>query len=89
MNLIMEQMPLLRLIIREKALVKLLKTIDNKEYHTRELLKRLGAYGYGHKLLVKAHKIKLVERRVVKNKIYNRLTTKGKELVKLAREIGV
>lgn len=89
MNLIMEQIPLLRLIIREKALVKLLKTIDNKEYHTRELLKRLGAYGYGHKLLVKAHKIKLVERRVVKNKIYNRLTTKGKELVKLAREIGV
>jgi hypothetical protein len=89
LNLIMEQIPLLRLIIREKALVKLLKTIDNKEYHTRELLKRLGAYGYGHKLLVKAHKIKLVERRVVKNKIYNRLTTKGKELVKLAREIGV
>lgn len=89
MNLIMEQIQLLRLIIREKALVKLLKTIDNKEYHTRELLKRLGAYGYGHKLLVKAHKIKLVERRVVKNKIYNRLTTKGKELVKLAREIGV
>ena len=89
MNLIMEQISLLRLIIREKALVKLLKTIDNKEYHTRELLKRLGAYGYGHKLLVKAHKIKLVERRVVKNKIYNRLTTKGKELVKLAREIGV
>ena len=89
MNLIMEQIPLLRLIIREKALVKLLKTIDNKEYHTSELLKRLGAYGYGHKLLVKAHKIKLVERRVVKNKIYNRLTTKGKELVKLAREIGV
>ncbi|MFL6412950.1 MAG: hypothetical protein ACJ71K_17130 [Nitrososphaeraceae archaeon] len=89
MNLITEQIPLLRLIIREKALVKLLKTIDNKEYHTRELLKRLGAYGYGHKLLVKAHKIKLVERRVVKNKIYNRLTTKGKELVKLAREIGV
>jgi hypothetical protein len=85
----MEQIPLLRLIIREKALVKLLKTIDNKEYHTRELLTRLGAYGYGHKLLVKAHKIKLVERRVVKNKIYNRLTTKGKELVKLAREIGV
>jgi len=85
----MEQIQLLRLIIREKALVKLLKTIDNKEYHTRELLKRLGAYGYGHKLLVKAHKIKLVERRGVKNKIYKRLTTKGKELVKLAREIGV
>lgn len=85
----MEQIPLLRLIIREKALVKLLKTIDNKEYHTRELLKRLGAYGYGHKLLLKAHKIKLVERRVVKNKIYNRLTRKGKELVKLAREIGI
>jgi hypothetical protein len=85
----MEQIHLLRLIVREKALVKLLKTIDNKEYHTRELLKRLGAYGYGHKLLVKAHKIKLVERRVVKNKTYNRLTKKGKDLVKLAREIGI
>jgi hypothetical protein len=89
LNLIMEQIQLLRLIIREKALIKLLKTIDNKEYHTRELLKRLGTYGYGHKLLVKAHKIKLVERRVVKNKIYNRLTIKGKQLVKLAREIGI
>ncbi|MFL6414011.1 MAG: hypothetical protein ACJ71K_22570 [Nitrososphaeraceae archaeon] len=85
----MKQVYLLRLIVREKALIRLLKTIDNKEYHTRELLKRLGAYGYGHKLLLKAHKIKLVERRVVKNKIYNRLTRKGKELVKLAREIGI
>jgi hypothetical protein len=85
----MKQVYLLRLIFREKALIKLLKTIDNEEYHTRELLKRLGAYGHGHKLLLKAHKIKLVERRVVKNKRYNRLTRKGKELVKLAREIGI
>jgi hypothetical protein len=85
----MKQEELLRLMIREKALIRLLKTIGDREYHTRDLLKRLGAYGYGHKLLVKAHTIKLVERRVVKNKRYNKLTKKGRALVKLAREIGV
>ena len=85
----MKQIQLLRLLIREKALVNLLKTIDDKEYSTRELLKRLGAYGYGHKLLLHAHRNRLVQRKTIKNKIYNKLTTRGRELVKLAREIGV
>jgi hypothetical protein len=85
----MKQNQLLRLIVKEQALIRLLKTIGGNEYHTRELLKRLGAYGYGHKLLVRAHRTKLVQRRVVKNKTYNKLTKKGEELVKLAREIGV
>jgi hypothetical protein len=46
---------LLGVLIEEKALVRLLKTIGNKEYHTRELLKMLGGYGYDHKRLLKAH----------------------------------
>jgi len=70
-------------------MVKLLKTIGDKEYHTRELLKKLGAYGYGHKLLIKAERIGLVERRTNKNRMYNTLTKKGKEVIKLAKQIGV
>lgn len=70
-------------------MVKLLKTIGDKEYHTRELLKKLGAYGYGHKLLIKAERIGLVERRTNKNRMYNALTKKGKEVIKLAKQIGV
>jgi predicted transcriptional regulator len=79
----------LKILIEEKAMVKLLKTIGDKEYHTRELLKKLGAYGYGHKLLIKAERIGLVERRTNKNKMYNTLTKKGKEVIKLAKQIGV
>jgi predicted membrane chloride channel (bestrophin family) len=80
---------LLKLLIQEKALVRLLKTIGREEYHTRELLKKLGAYGYGHKLLLRAQKNGLVQRRTIKNKIYNKLTKKGRDLVKLAVRIGV
>jgi predicted transcriptional regulator len=79
----------LKILIEEKAMVKLLKTIGDKEYHTRELLKKLGAYGYGHKLLIKAERIGLVERRTNKNRRYNTLTKKGKEVIKLAKQIGV
>jgi hypothetical protein len=31
----------------------------------------------------------LVQRKVVKNKVYNKLTRDGKKVVKLAKEIGV
>lgn len=79
----------MKILIEEKAMVKLLKTIGDKEYHTRELLKKLGAYGYGHKLLIKAERIGLVERRTNKNRMYNTLTKKGKEVIKLAKQIGV
>jgi len=84
-----KQQKLLKILIEEKAMVKLLKTIGDKEYHTRELLKKLGAYGYGHKLLIKAERIGLVERRTNKNRMYNTLTKKGKEVIKLAKQIGV
>ncbi|MBV9177054.1 MAG: hypothetical protein JO297_08445 [Nitrososphaeraceae archaeon] len=84
-----KQQKLLKILIEERAMVKLLKTIGDKEYHTRELLKKLGAYGYGHKLLIKAERIGLVERRTNKNKMYNTLTKKGKEVIKLAKQIGV
>jgi len=49
----------------------------------------LGAYGYGHKLLLKAQKRGLVSRKTVQNKVYNSLTEDGKKIVKLAKEIGV
>lgn len=85
----MKQVQLLRLIVEEKALLKVLKTIGTHEYHTRELLKKVGAYGYGHKLLLEAEKKGLVKRRIVKNRMYNKLTKKGQDLIKLARQIGV
>jgi hypothetical protein len=84
-----KQVQLLRLLVRERAIVRLLETIGYSEYPTRELLQRLGAYGYGHKLLLKAQRIGLVQRKVVKNKVYNKLTGDGKKLIKLAKEIGV
>ena len=85
----MKQVQLLRLIVEEKALLRVLRTIGNHEYHTRDLLKKLGAYGYGHKLLLEAEKKGLVNRRIVKNRMYNKLTKKGKDVIKLAKEIGV
>ena len=60
-----------------------------KGYSTRELLTKLGAYGYGHKLLLQADKLGLVDRKTVKNKVFNTLTSEGKKLVNLAKEVGV
>jgi hypothetical protein len=85
----LKQIELLKILIEEKAVVKLLKTIGDKEYPTRKLLKKLGAYGYGHKLLLKAERKGLVERKTVKNRIQNRLTPEGKKIIKLAKDIGV
>jgi hypothetical protein len=71
-------------------LVRLLKTIGlGRGYPTRQLLTKLGAYGYGHKLLLKAHKRGLVDRKNVKNRVYNTLTGDGKKIVTIAKEIGV
>ena len=89
MTIALKKIELLRILIEEKAVVKLLKSIGNREYPTRKLLKRLGAYGYGHKLLLRAERKGLVERTTVKNKIQNRLTPNGKRILKLAKEIGV
>jgi len=81
---------LLKILVEERGLVRLLKTLGiGRGYPTRELLTKLGAYGYGHKLLLKAQKRGLVARKSVKNKVYNSLTEDGKRLVKLAKEIGV
>jgi hypothetical protein len=81
---------LLKVLVEQKALVKVLKTIGTgKGYSTRELLTKLGAYGYGQKLLLKADKLGLVDRKTVKNKVFNTLTSEGKKLVNLAKEVGV
>jgi histone acetyltransferase (RNA polymerase elongator complex component) len=80
---------LLRILIKERAIVRLLKTIGAADYPTRELLNKLGAYGYGHKLLVRAEHIGLVQRKVNKNKVFNKLTPDGKKVVALAKKIGV
>jgi predicted transcriptional regulator len=86
---VMRDANLIKIMIEERALVKLIKTIGEKEYSTRDLLKKLGAYGYGHKLLIKAEDKGLVERSNVKNKTYNKLTKEGKKIIRLAKEIGV
>ncbi len=86
----MKDAKLLKVLVEQKALVRLLKTIGpGKGYSTRELLTKLGAYGYGHKLLLKADKLGLVDRKTVKNKIFNSLTAEGKKIIALAKEIGV
>jgi hypothetical protein len=86
----MKDARLLKILVEERAMVKVLKTIgQGREYPTRELLTKLGAYGYGHKLLLKAQKRGLVDRKTVKNKVFNRLTSDGKKTVMLAKEIGV
>ena len=79
----MKDARLLKILVEERAMVKVLKTIgQGREYPTRELLTKLGAYGYGHKLLLKAQKRGLVDRKTVKN-------SDGKKIVMLAKEIGV
>ena len=86
----MKDVILVKILVEEKALVKILKTMGRgREYATRALLTKLGAYGYGHKLLLKAQKRGLVDRKTVKNKVFNRLTSDGKKIVMLAKEIGV
>jgi hypothetical protein len=86
----MKDTRLVKILVEQKALVKLLKTIGlGRGYSTRELLTKLGAYGYGHKLLLRAHKRGLVDRKNEKNKVYNSLTSDGKKLVAIAKEIGV
>ena len=86
----MKDAKLLKVLVEQKALVKLLKTIGaGKGYSTRELLTKLGAYGYGHKLLLQADKLGLVDRKTVKNKIFNSLTSDGKKIVMIAKELGV
>jgi hypothetical protein len=86
----MKETKLLKILVEEKSLVRLLKTLGTgKGYPTRQLLTKLGAYGYGHKQLLKAQKRGLVTRKSVKNKVFNSLTEDGKKLVKLAKEIGV
>ena len=74
----MKDVILVKILVEEKALVKLLKTMGRgREYATRALLAKLGAYGYGHKLLLRAQKKGLVERKTVKIKIFNKLTSDG------------
>ena len=86
----MKDARLLKILIEQKALVKLLRTIGTgKGYPTRELFTKLGAYGYGHKLLLRAHKVGLVDRKNIKNKVFNTLTIDGKRIVAIAKEIGV
>jgi len=86
----MKDARLVKILVEQKGLVKVLKTIGTgKGYPTRELLTKLGAYGYGHKLLLRAHKSGLVERKSIKNKVFNTLTTDGKRIVAIAKEIGV
>jgi hypothetical protein len=86
----MKDARLVKILVEERALVRLLKTIGTgRGYPTRELLTKLGAYGYGHKLLLKAHKKGLVERKNVKNRVVNSLTSDGKKIVMFANEIGV
>ena len=91
------QLNILKVLINERPLIPLLRILKkNKELHTRELLITMGSWGYGQSLMKKATNLGLIERKVKKEKsrgrgkprIYNALTNKGREVVKLADRIG-
>ena len=90
------QLNILKVLINERSLIKLLRILKNKELHTRELLITMGSWGYGQSLLKRATNLGLIERKVKKEKsarrgkprIYNSLTTKGRDLVGLADKVG-
>ena len=90
------QLNILKVLINERSLIKLLRILKNKELHTRELLITIGSWGYGQSLLKRATNLGLIERKVKKEKsarrgkprIYNSLTTKGRDLVGLADKVG-
>ena len=85
----------MRVLVEEKPIVRLLKTIGNDTYHTRELLDTLKGWSYGHRLLLRAEKLGLIERKRSRPegrgnwRVYNRLTGKGREVLKIARRLGV
>ena len=86
----MKDARLIKIVVEEKTLIKLLITLGDKNgYATRKLLTKFGGYGHGHRLLLKASKMGLVERKFVKNRTLNSLTSEGKKLVMIAKEIGV
>ena len=88
---------ILKVLINDRPLIPLLRILKkNKELHTRELLITMGSWGYGQSLMKRATNLGLIERKVKKEKspgrgkprIYNSLTNKGREVVKLADRIG-
>ncbi|HEX2406401.1 MAG TPA: hypothetical protein VHJ38_04245 [Nitrososphaeraceae archaeon] len=91
------ELNILKVLINERPLIPLLRVLKkNRELHTRELLITMGSWGYGQSLMKRATNLGLIERKVKKEKsrgrgkprIYNALTNKGREVVKLADRIG-
>jgi len=91
------ELDILKILINERPLIPLLRVLKtNKELHTRELLITMGSWGYGQSLMKRAINLGLIDRKIKKEKlrgrgkprIYNALTNKGREVVKLADRIG-
>src|ERR687889_2171889 len=91
------ELNILKVLINERPLIPLFRILKkNKELHTKELLITMGSWGYGQSLMKRATNLGLIERKVKKEKsrgrgkprIYNALTNKGREVVKLADRIG-
>ncbi|MGD1834249.1 MAG: hypothetical protein ACPKQO_00825 [Nitrososphaeraceae archaeon] len=91
------ELEILKILINERPLIPLLRVLKkNKELHTRELLITMGSWGYGQSLMKRATNLGLIDREIKKEKsrgrgkprIYNALTAKGREVVKLADRIG-
>ena len=90
------QLNILKVLINERPLIPLLRILKkNKELHTRELLIKMGSWGYGQSLLKRATNLGLIERKVKKERsarrgkprIYNSLTNKGRDVVGLADKV--
>src|SRR5215217_737268 len=91
------ELNILKVLINERPLIPLLRVLkNNRELHTRELLIKMGSWGYGQSLMKRATNLGLIERKVKKEKspgrgkprIYNSLTSKGREVIGLADKVG-
>jgi hypothetical protein len=91
------ELNILKVLINERPLIPLFRILKkNKELHTRELLIKMGSWGYGQSLMKRATNLGLINRIVKKDKspgrgkprIYNSLTNKGREVVGLADKLG-
>ena len=71
---------------RDRALLRLLELLGEGRKYTAELLDALREWGRGHEALKEAVRLGLVKRYREGRRVYNELTAKGLEALRLARE---
>ena len=86
----MKDARLVKILVEEKALVKL-----NQDYRSRKgichesIVDKVRSIWIRTQIAFKGTEKGLVERKTVKNKVFNKLTSDGKKIVMIAKQIGV